>query len=175
MKEFQMYLLMDKHWDILDLYLTKLDTLSDTGAALAACLGKATNCCQYLGGAGSSCVIHGIESENSGFYVLFKGNAQTPSWNDEVLAQSWVWRGDDGQLCFDSIEKSQDANSKVVISMFRLLGHILCQKFNIPSVNVGAESGISSQVGFTGYPSSKTRLLQYEGYSDANTTISTGA
>ncbi|WP_162265615.1 hypothetical protein, partial [Legionella santicrucis] len=39
------------------IYIKKLDTTSDKGAALAACLGKITNCCQYLGGVGSECVI----------------------------------------------------------------------------------------------------------------------
>ncbi|WP_193392716.1 hypothetical protein, partial [Legionella santicrucis] len=60
------------------IYIKKLDTTSDKGAALAACLGKITHCCQYLGGVGSECVIHGITSPNGGFYVLCQGEAQNP-------------------------------------------------------------------------------------------------
>jgi hypothetical protein len=55
------------------LYLTKLDILSDKGAALAASLGKITDCCQYLGGTGSECAIHGITSPDGGFYVVCEG------------------------------------------------------------------------------------------------------
>ena len=45
-------------------YIKKLDTLSDEGAALGASLGKITGCCQYLGGQGNDCTVHGLTSPN---------------------------------------------------------------------------------------------------------------
>lgn len=139
--------------------LRRLDMTNEEDAALAACLGKLTNCCQYLGGAGSDCAKHGISSPNGGFYVLYKG--------DELVGQSWVWRGEEG-LCFDSVESS-GVSQEIVADMYRYLAYTLVNnpEYNISQVNVGANSGISSKVGFKGYTPVKIHNPKYRGYTDA--------
>ncbi|KTD53804.1 ankyrin repeat domain-containing protein [Legionella santicrucis] len=154
------------------IYIKKLDTTSDKGAALAACLGKITHCCQYLGGVGSECVVHGIASPNGGFYVLCQGEAQNPSLDDAILAQAWVWKGQNGALCLDSIESAvKQEKIAPVADMFRLLGHTLCQEHHIPQVNTGAQSGISRQVACKDYPAIKERLQDYTGYCDSKSQL----
>ncbi|WP_133131536.1 hypothetical protein, partial [Legionella sainthelensi] len=92
-------------------------------------------------------MIHGIASPNGGFYVLCQGEAQNPSLDDAILAQSWVWKGQQGGLCLDSIEAVvRQEKIEQVADMFRLLGHILCQEHHITHVNTGAQSGITRKV-----------------------------
>ncbi|KTD57029.1 Ankyrin repeat protein [Legionella santicrucis] len=154
------------------IYIKKLDTTTDQGAALAACLGRITQCCQYLGGVGSECVIHGITSPNGGFYVLCQGEAQNPSLDDVILAQSWVWKGQQDGLCLDSIESAvKKEKIAQVADMFRLLGHTLCQEHHIAQVNTGAQSGISRQVALRDYPAHKEHLQNYAGYCDSKSQL----
>ena len=70
----------------------KLDDYDKVGPFL----GLATDCCQHLHNAGSSCAKAGWKHPESGFYVVEK--------DGDIVAQSWAWRGKDGELCFDSIE-----------------------------------------------------------------------
>jgi hypothetical protein len=151
------------------IYLKKLDVLSEKGMALAACLGKLTNCCQYLGGAGHDCVIHGITSSNGGFYIVCHGDASNPSFDDPILAQSWVWKGQGRGLCLDSIEVASNNPDKqqAIADMFRLLGHRLCHEFGIPQVNTGAQSGITTQIAQNDYPTQEECFLDYVGYCDS--------
>lgn len=154
-------------------YLMKLDTMSDEGAAIAATLGITTNCCQYLGGAGSDCVKHGIESPNGGFYILFEGDPTQPRVQDPILAQAWVWRSDDGKLCLDSIESTIRTRHhlpirELVIDMYRYLGMQLGAQFSVPQVNVGSYSGISGLVTSNSSMHEKLNPADYTGYSDAS-------
>ncbi|WP_193392735.1 ankyrin repeat domain-containing protein, partial [Legionella santicrucis] len=154
------------------IYIKKLDTTTNKGAALAACLGKITQCCQYLGGVGSECVIHGITSPNGGFYVLCQGEAQNPSLDDAILAQSWVWKGQQGGLCLDSIESAvKKEKIAQVADMFRLLGHTLCQEHHITQVTTGAQSGITRQVALKDYPTLKEHFQDYKGYCDSKSQL----
>lgn len=59
-------------------------------------LGEYTYCCQSIGGAAESCVWHGVESPNSGFYVVLDRKG-------DIVAQSWAWRKGD-VLVFDNVE-----------------------------------------------------------------------
>jgi hypothetical protein len=61
-------------------------------------LGEFTNCCQHLAGAGSDCAKHGFRSKQSGFYVV------ADKKTDEIIAQSWAWRGTKDELVLDSLE-----------------------------------------------------------------------
>lgn len=152
----------------MEFYLRKLDTLSHQGAEVADCLGKMTNCCQYLGGIGEACLTHGISSPDGGFYILCKGDARNPSLEDPVLAQSWVWRGKTGGLCLDSIEvtlgiRKNLQQRQMVIDLFRILGHLLCQAHNISLVNTGTQSGITRKIGLKGYFTPKEHFTDYVG------------
>lgn len=60
-------------------------------------LGELTDCCQSVGGAGSDCAIHGYTSENGGFYVVENARGQ-------IIAQTWAWRGERGEMCWDTLE-----------------------------------------------------------------------
>ncbi len=61
-------------------------------------LGEFTNCCQHLANAGADCAKHGFLSEQGGFYVV--AHKKT----DEIIGQSWAWRGEQDELVFDSLE-----------------------------------------------------------------------
>lgn len=149
-------------------YLKKLDTLSDEGAALAACLGKLTDCCQYLGGAGDDCAVNGIESPNSGFYVLCQGDAENPSLGDRIFAQSWAWRSDSNGICLDSIEVRKDMRQHraVIRSLYRVLAYQLCFDYELTAVTTSRQS---DQVHY-GLPALRQyqSCAAYKGYSDAN-------
>jgi len=61
-------------------------------------LGELTDCCQHLGDNGADCAAHGYLSPHGGFYVL------ADKKTDQIVAQSWAWRGQKGELVFDSLE-----------------------------------------------------------------------
>jgi ankyrin repeat protein len=154
-------------------YLKKLDVLDPKGAALAACLGKITGCCQYLGGVGAACAIHGINSPLGGFYVVCRGDEGSPAIDDPIIAQSWVWRSGNGMLCLDSIERasSADKNIKLVADMYRHLGLELCRQPNIVHVNTGAQSGVTEQVALNNYPVPNLHPVDYTGYRDSHSQL----
>lgn len=145
-------------------YLTKLNTSNVREAALAACLGKMTYCCQTLDGKAIDCVIHGIESPNGAFYVLFEGDENHPDLNDPVLAQAWVWRSTQGDLCLDSIEAIPRVSSSLVATMYRYLGLLLCEDKGINRVNTGVSSGITDLVSLSTYPEVTLKPVDYQGY-----------
>lgn len=152
-------------------YLTKLDTQNDTGAALAACLGRITNCCQYLGGAGTDCAKYGIESPNSGFYVMFQGDENHPNLNDRIVAQAWVWCDKNSALCLDSIEAVPSASISQVSDFYRDLSMTLCEDHGISRVNTGAQSGITTEVALDDYPTTKMHTKDYSGYNDSTSQL----
>ncbi|MGQ3892505.1 hypothetical protein [Legionella sp. CNM-4043-24] len=63
-------------------------------------LGMDTACCQSIGMAGAACAVHGMRSLMSGFYVIYDKSGQ-------IVAQLWAWIGTQGELVFDSFERSQ--------------------------------------------------------------------
>ncbi|CAM2881329.1 hypothetical protein [Legionella worsleiensis] len=149
-------------------YITKLNTKHKQGAALAACLGKVSHCCQYLGGVGDSCVRYGIESPNGGFYVMFRGDANNPSLDDKVLAQAWVWRSNDGTLCLDSVETAFVRYTTQISHMYRYLGMMLCEHYDVKRIHVGSTSGITDWVGHNDYPVGALLPIAYEGHNDSS-------
>ena len=60
-------------------------------------LGELTDCCQSIGGHGTNCAHHGYTSPNGGFYVV-------ETQGGEIIGQTWAWRGEKGELVFDSLE-----------------------------------------------------------------------
>ncbi|MFJ1270166.1 hypothetical protein ACD661_16545 [Legionella lytica] len=150
-----------------NLYLKKLDVLHKEGAALAACLGKITDCCQYIGGAGSSCAEYGISSPHSGFYVVCRGNPDYPALNDEIVAQSWVWRSKDNALVFDSIEMSKNKSQFPVMPFFNQLIEQLIAEGHTHKVACGSGSGIAKRQGVTDESTVSEEFFDYVGYSDA--------
>lgn len=60
-------------------------------------LGEITDNCQHLAEAGAECAKHGFLSPQGGFYVL-------EDEKKNIVAQSWAWRGQNGELVLDSLE-----------------------------------------------------------------------
>ena len=60
-------------------------------------LGKFTDCCQSLNGAGDTCARHGFISNDSGFYVVLDKKG-------EIIGQSWAWLSHDNIMVLDSLE-----------------------------------------------------------------------
>lgn len=61
-------------------------------------LGDFTACCQHIGGFGDEYTKHGFLSPQAGFYAV------TNNKTDQIVAQSWAWRGTKGELVLDSLE-----------------------------------------------------------------------
>ncbi|MFJ1269344.1 hypothetical protein ACD661_12320 [Legionella lytica] len=150
-------------------YLKKLDVMDKEGAALAACLGKITHCCQYIGGAGSSCAVDGISSPHSGFYVLCRGNPNAPALSDEIIAQSWTWRSKDNALVFDSIEVNKNEPYCPIMPFFNQLTKELITQGHTHKVVCGSGSGIARYQGVIDNSASIEKCVDYTGYSDAST------
>jgi len=67
-------------------------------------LGEITNCCQSLGGVGSTCAESGMQEPDKGFLVIEDGS--------EIIAQSWIWVSD-GKLTLDSVESKGLSNTQL--------------------------------------------------------------
>lgn len=158
-------------------YLKKLNVLNEEEAAIAACLGKLTNCCQSLSAElGEASTIHGLTSPNGGFYVLFEGNSKKPKLSDRVIAQCWAWRSKNNVIVFDSIEVDSRSSSttQMAVDLYRALAKMLCFNGETSRVVCGAYSGISSKVGdlrtvipeesldFNGYNDSSSQLIVFD-------------
>ncbi len=66
-------------------------------------MGDYTGCCERVGDHFEDTVEHALETGESGYYVLMKG--------DDIRLHSWVWRGEGGQLIIDGYE-SKDPHIK---------------------------------------------------------------
>lgn len=156
-------------------YLMKVPVLDELQAARAACLGKLTDCCQSLSGElGEPCVKHGLTSPYGGFYVICKGNLEHPKVEDFVLGQCWAWRAKtkerkQGAIVFDSIETAnRDPFTKEAVSrFFNALAKELVKHEHTDKVVCGANSGISSDVGFDAELNQKEVFEDYRGYNDS--------
>lgn len=66
-------------------------------------LGYDTNCCQVLGDAGESAMMHGLLHPKAGFWVITKKDS------GKVVAQAESWELNENTLVFDNIEFANDA------------------------------------------------------------------
>ena len=119
-----------------------------------------------------TCALPILTSEHSGFYMICKGDVDNPRPEDELLAQTWAWRGQNGALVFDSVELSSNKAYRnnemavMVMKMFNYLAFKLVQEPSIPEVMVGKESGISS---FFGKETNESngKFIDYDDYCDS--------
>ena len=65
-------------------------------------LGHETNCCQVLGDAGETAMLHGLLHPRAGFWAVV--DAET----DKLRCQAEAWEYDDETLVFDNIEFADD-------------------------------------------------------------------
>ena len=63
---------------------------------LAMTIGILSDCCQKLGDAAESCMIHSMVDKNGRVFVIKDDQGN-------IVAQSWIWRNKD-TICFDNIE-----------------------------------------------------------------------
>ncbi len=82
-------------------------------------LGDFTACCQHIGGFGDEYTKHGFLSPQAGFYAI------TDNKTDQIVAQSWAWRGTKGELVLDSLEY---LSGHVTSEQARTLCHIFVQE-----------------------------------------------
>ena len=66
-------------------------------------LGYDTDCCQHLGEAGESAMMHGLLHPKAGFWVVTKSDS------GKVVAQAEAWELNENTLVFDNIEFANDA------------------------------------------------------------------
>lgn len=87
-------------------YTYKVLRLDDPTAIF---VGELTYCCQAVGNAGESCMIHSATSPNGRVLIV-------EDKNGKVLSQSWIWRNKN-VICFDNIEAvEKDSNNKKIVS-----------------------------------------------------------
>lgn len=155
-------------------YIKKLDPRDP----MCAVLGKKTGCCQSIGGAGEACAIHGITSEDGGFYVLCAGDPKNPKPTDDIRAQCWAWRSKTGALVFDSVELTKPIRESKVGSyigtefvslMYAQLAFDLVEnpQYGIHAVNVGV-GGLGATPEMLGvFNANIEHPKDYEGYRDS--------
>lgn len=95
-------------------YFTKLEPDDPRGLLL----GEITNCCQSIGSAGERFAIHGATSENSGFYVWKQKTKGEMTPADPIIAQSWAWIGEQGELVLDSFESLDKKTYQKLVEPF---------------------------------------------------------
>jgi hypothetical protein len=124
-------------------------------------LGEITDNCQHLAEAGAKCATHGYLSPQGGFYVL-------EDEKKNIVAQSWAWRGQNGELVLDSLESLGD---RVAPKQWENI----CKSFakeaakkrkDIQSVMVG-KSGETPQMAFND-AALPAVPVDYQGYRDSN-------
>lgn len=125
-------------------------------------LGEFTNCCQHLAGVGEDCAKHGFLSEAGGFYVVEEKESS------DIVAQSWVWRGKKGELCFDSLESLPghlDAqNWQNLAQAFAACAH-KDKAANITAVHIG-RGGATPSLPFN-EAARLAKPFDYKGYRDS--------
>lgn len=90
-------------------------------------LGYATDCCQYLGEAGESSMMHGLINPKAGFWVLTNINS------GKILAQAEVWEENEDTLVFDNIEFANDAD----IALYREAIGAWVRNSSYPNIKMG--------------------------------------
>ncbi len=60
-------------------------------------LGEYTNCCQHLGSAGETAMMHGLINASAGFWAI-------EDKDGKIIAQAEIWETDEKTLVFDNIE-----------------------------------------------------------------------
>ena len=128
-------------------------------------LGEFTNCCQHLASQGANCAKHGFLSEHGGFYVVADNE------NDQIVAQSWVWRGKKGEIVFDSLESlSGHFNTSQWQSLISKFAESAARdkKAAITAVHIGG-GGATPKLLFK-KTTNLAKPLDYKGYRDSKET-----
>ena len=125
-------------------------------------LGEYTDCCQHLANQGAPCAEHGFLSENGGFYVVEDKETRN------VVAQSWAWRGRNGELVFDSLESLRGhfdaAQWKSLFSHF--CDAVRGQDTDIRAIHIGGSGG-TPRLGYK-WADKLAKPVDYQSYRDSD-------
>ncbi|MFZ5805595.1 MAG: hypothetical protein ACOY3I_00090 [Verrucomicrobiota bacterium] len=153
-------------------YMTKLDIGDMRGLILGEMMPP---CCQSIGDLGSACAVHGMNSENGGFYVWKQkhdgenGHVGTITENDPIVAQSWVWIGDKDEVVFDSFERKRSKYNELCEPFLKRFAEILDRQKHytkFDDVRLGKGGDTPKDIGF---PSAKSlaQPKDYRGFRDS--------
>ena len=153
-------------------YIRKLSVKDDVDGALGACLGKLCGGCQSIDrastmGAGVDMTLHGLTHPDSGFYVLFKGDATKPHAGDEIWGKVLASRTPSGAILFNSIQSKQKSEASMIIAAFGKLANALVKDADVPLVSVGVGSGLRSEDIYCHYLFTAEEPKNYNGHHDA--------
>jgi hypothetical protein len=127
-------------------------------------LGEMTACCQSIGGVGASCAIHGYTSPDSGFYVVENAKGK-------IVAETWAWRGDKGEMCFDSLETlGQNVTPKQWLKIIQATAQELTDKnknHDLSALHIGKGGNTPLEIPLHFTLSSTAEPKDYHGYRDS--------
>jgi hypothetical protein len=104
-------------------------------------LGQHTNCCQHPGnGHGAASAWNGLENPNAGYFVVERVYGKDENAPREIVAQSWAWISDEGNLVFDNVEaKTLGPRQNAVRGLYQRAANDLTEQF--PIVTLGTTHG----------------------------------
>ena len=127
-------------------------------------LGEMTDCCQSISSVGHECAAHGFTSEDSGFYVVQNAKGR-------VVGQTWAWRGEKGELVFDSLETlGENVKPEQWYKLTRAFRKALGKKPNgVTALHVGEGGATPKSLTDAFNHASKPAIpLGYNGYRDSH-------
>jgi hypothetical protein len=126
-------------------------------------LGELTDCCQHLGDAGAACTAHGFLSTAGGFYVL------ADKKTDEIVAQSWAWRGQKDEIVFDSLEYlGEHMSTEKWSTLLDNLGAAFQKHAGVSAFLVGTEGDTPQDLPYPiACQGSIAEPIDYQGYRDS--------
>jgi hypothetical protein len=123
-------------------------------------LGEYTKCCQHPDGAGETCAWYGQQKPNSGFLV-FEDDSGT------IIAQSWTWINESGDLCFDNCEAlGLGQREPTVILLYEKIAQKILEMHSVNRVLLGANGDLYGAPATWGEPLKVGRSLLPEDYKD---------
>jgi hypothetical protein len=127
-------------------------------------LGEMTDCCQSVGGVGEKCAEHGFTSEDSGFYVVENAKGQ-------IIGQTWAWRGEKGELVFDSLETlGARVKDNQWLKLTQAFSKALAKKpGNVTALHIGTGGATPKTLMFAfNNAASPAKPVDYSGYRDSH-------
>lgn len=129
-------------------------------------LGELTDCCQSIGNAGNDCAEHGYTSPNGGFYVIETAQG-------EIIGQSWAWRGEQSELCLDSLETlGARVSQQQWKDLLKEIAQELTMRKNhgVSALHVGT-GGATPHAFAQAFEQATAKPVDYSGYRDSRTQI----
>lgn len=137
-------------------------------------LGEITDCCQSIGSVGAECAEHGYTSKDGGFYIVENAKGK-------IIGETWAWRGNKGEMCFDSVETlGREIEPEQWERILVLTAQHLAKKKNhtVTSLTVGTGGATPESLrekfapaarpaapkAYHGYRDSKNQLVVWEKY-----------